>query len=116
MIMVARTNPVSLASSESDSSYDALVVTPEQMIVSLNELESPQTRLEWTLALLHAATALRPEETFGLKWVDIDWRNSQIHISRAWSKGNRDTGKEQGQHDAGAHALCSGQSSQGLAS
>jgi len=90
------TNPVSLARSESDSSYDAVVVTPEQMIVILNELESPQTRLEWTLALLHAATALRPEEAFGLKWVDIDWKNSQIQISRAWSKGKQTPGKNKG--------------------
>jgi integrase len=90
------TNPVSLARSESSSSYEAIVVSPEQMIVILNELENRQTRLEWTLALLHAATALRPEEAFGLKWVDIDWRNSQIHISRAWSKGKETPGKTKG--------------------
>ena len=90
------TNPVSLARSESSCSYEAVVVSPEQMIVILNELENPRTRLEWTLALLHAATALRPEEAFGLKWVDIDWRNSQIHISRAWSKGKETPGKTKG--------------------
>ena len=89
-------NPVSLARSETGSSYEAVVVTPEQMIVILNELENPETRLEWTLALVHAATALRPEEAFGLKWMDIDWKNSQIHISRAWSKGKETPGKNKG--------------------
>jgi hypothetical protein len=54
------TNPVLLARCESSSSYEAIVVTPEQMIIILNELDTPDTRLEWTLALLHAATALRP--------------------------------------------------------
>ena len=27
-----------------------------------------------TLALLHAATGLRPEEAFGLQWEDVDWK------------------------------------------
>jgi integrase len=105
------TNPVVLARSESGSSYEATVVTPEQMIVILNELNTPETRLEWTLALVHAATALRPEEAFGLKWMDIDWRNSQIHIRRGWSKGKETPGKNEGSmtqvvmHPALAQAL-----------
>jgi len=87
------TNPVLLARSESGSSYKAKVVTPEQMIIILTELDKPETRLEWTLALLHAATALRPEETFGLKWMDFDWQNGQIDIRRGWSKGKETRGK-----------------------
>jgi integrase len=63
------------------------------MIVILNELDTPDTRLEWRLALLHAATALRPEESFGLKWGDIDWKWSLIHIRRGWSKGKQTAGK-----------------------
>ena len=86
-------NPVLLARSEAGSEYEAIVVTPEQMIVILNELDTPETRLEWTLALLHAATALRPEEAFGLKWEDIDWKQSRIHIRRGWSKGKETPGK-----------------------
>jgi integrase len=89
------TNPVVLARSESDSNYEAIVVNPEQMIVILSELDSPDTRLEWTVALLHAATALRPEEAFGLKWQDIDWQNGQINIRRGWSKGKETAGKNQ---------------------
>lgn len=105
------TNPVMLARSESGSTYEATVVTPEQMIVILSELEAPETRLEWTLALVHAATALRPEEAFGLKWIDIDWLNGQIHIRRGWSKGKETPGKNEGSmtevvmHPALAQAL-----------
>ena len=105
------TNPVILARTESGSSYEAAVVSPEQMIVILNELDSPDTRLEWMLALLHAATALRPEETFGLKWQDIDWQKAQINIRRCWSKGKETSGKNVGSmtqvvmHPALAEAL-----------
>jgi len=87
------TNPVLLARCESSSNYEAIVVTPEQMIVILNELDTPDTRIEWTLALLHAATALRPEESFGLKWGDLDWKRNLIHIRRGWSKGKETAGK-----------------------
>jgi integrase len=89
------TNPVLLARTESGSDYEAVVVSPEQMIVILNELDTPDTRLEWTLALLHAATGLRPEETFGLKWEDIDWDRGQIRIRRGWSKGKETPGKNE---------------------
>lgn len=90
------TNPVVLSRAESDSRYEAAVVAPGQMIVILNELDTPETRLEWTLALLHASTALRPEEAFGLKWRDIDWLKGQINICRGWSKGKETSGKNEG--------------------
>jgi integrase len=104
-------NPVVLARSECGSSYEAVVVEPEQMIVILNELDTPDSRLEWTLALLHGATALRPEEAFGLKWLDIDWQKGQINIRRGWSKGKETDGKNEGSmtqvamHPALAQAL-----------
>jgi integrase len=90
------TNPVLLARCETGTSYEAVVVTPEQMIVILNELDTSETRLEWTLALLHAATGLRPEEAFGLKWQDMDWKRGEIHIRRGWSKGKQTPGKTKG--------------------
>jgi integrase len=105
------TNPVRLARAESGSDYEAVVVTTEQMIVILNELNTPETLLEWTLALLHAVTALRPEESFGLKWEDVDWNNNQINIRRGWSKGKETRGKTKGSmtqvamHQALAQAL-----------
>jgi integrase len=75
------------------------------------ELDGAETRLEWTLALLHSATALRPEEAFGLKWSDVDWERGQINIRRAWSKGKETQGKnlcsmtQVAMHPALAHAL-----------
>lgn len=105
------TNPVLLARSESGSDYEAVVVTPEQMIIILNELDDPETRLEWTLALLIAATGMRSEEAFGLQWRDCDWLNGQIHIRRGWSKGKQTAGKnkrsmtEVAMHPALAQAL-----------
>ena len=86
-------SPVLLARTESESDYEAVAVSPEQMIIILAELDSTETRLEWTLALLHAATALRPEEAFGLKWLDFDWKKNQINIRRGWSKGKETAGK-----------------------
>ena len=91
--------------------YEAKTVTPEQMVVILNELNQPETRLEGTAALVHAATGLRPEEAFGLKWEDIDWQVGQIHIRRGWSKGRETEGKTEGSmtqvamHQALADAL-----------
>jgi integrase len=90
------TNPVLLARSKCSSNYEAKVVSPEQMIIILSELDKPATRLEWTAALLHAATALRPEESFGLKWEDVDWLKGQINIRRGWSKGKETAGKNAG--------------------
>lgn len=90
------TNPVVLARSESGSSYEARVVSPGQMIVILAELDGPDNQLEWTLALLHAATGLRPEEAFGLKWGDLDWVKSEVNIRRGWSKGKETPGKNEG--------------------
>ncbi len=105
------TNPMVLARSESGTAYEAVVVSPEQMIIILNELDTADTRLEWILALLHAATALRPEEAFGLKWQDVDWLNGEIKIRRGWSKGKETPGKNAGSmtqvvmHPALAQAL-----------
>jgi len=87
------TNPCRLARCKSGSAYEAKVVEPEQMITILGELDTLETLLEWTLALVHAATALRPEEAFGLKWMDIDWARNQIRVRRAWSKGKLTEGK-----------------------
>jgi integrase len=81
---------------KTQSDYEALAVNPEQMIAILGELDKPGTRLEWTLALVHAATALRPEECFALQWWDLGWANNRILIRRAWSKGKATEGKNPG--------------------
>jgi integrase len=38
--------------------------------------------------VLDAATGLRYSEIAGLKWQDVDWENSQIHIRSRWIRGN----------------------------
>ena len=109
------TNPVLLARSEAGSDYEAKVVTPEQMMVILHELDKPETRLEWTLALLHAATALRPEEAFGLKWGDIDWEKETDQHPQRLVEGQGDCRQERGQHDASRDASGAQPGTQGLA-
>jgi integrase len=87
------TNPALLARVKCDSEYEAVVVSPEQMIVILAQLGSEDTLLEWTAALLVAVTGLRAEEGFGLQWHDVDWDKSLIHVRRCWSKGRITAGK-----------------------
>ncbi len=81
---------------KTQSDYEAKVVSPKQMVAILQELDEPETKLEWTLALVHAATALRPEECFALKWCDINPASNQILVQRAWSKGKLTNGKTSG--------------------
>ena len=78
---------------KSDSSYEAKVATPDQVVAILTELDRPETRIYWTLVLVCAATALRPHECFGLRWSDLDWKRGQINLSRGWSKGRTTEGK-----------------------
>jgi len=87
------TNPCLLARCSSSSDYEARVVEPDQMIAILQELNAPENLMEWTLALVHSATALRPEEAFGLKWDDVNWAKNRIHVRRGWSKGKETDGK-----------------------
>lgn len=77
------------------SSYEATVVSPEEMIEILNYLDEPTTQMEWMMALLHGATALRGGEAFGLKWGDVQWEKGQILVQRGWSKGKETDGKNQ---------------------
>jgi integrase len=81
---------------KSVSDYEAKVVNPQQMVAILAELDKAETKLEWALALVHGATALRPEECFALKWCDVDYGNNQILVRRAWSKGKLTGGKTSG--------------------
>lgn len=80
---------------KSTSDYEATIVTPEQMIDLLHALDEPESQMEWMMALLHAATALRGEEGFALKWSDFDWDKGLIRIRRAWSKGKQTKGKNE---------------------
>lgn len=67
-----------------DSDYTAVILTPKQTFTILNSLPL----LQQTMVVLDAATGLRYSEIAGLKWPDIDWENSQIHVRRRWIRGN----------------------------
>jgi integrase len=77
------------------SDYEATVVAAAQMIVILDFLDPPITQMEWMMALLHAATAVRGEEGFALKWADIDWEKALTNLRRTWSKGKETLGKNE---------------------
>jgi integrase len=66
------------------------------MMLILEYLNTETTQMEWAIALLLAATALRPEEGFGIKWRDFDFKKGQINLRRAWSKGEETGGKNIG--------------------
>ncbi len=67
-----------------ESNYAAIILTPKQTFEILNSLPLMQQ----TMVILDAATGLRYSEIAGLKWQDVDWENSQIHIRRRWIRGN----------------------------
>ena len=62
------------------SDYTVVILTPKQTFAILNSLPL----LQQTMVVLDAATGLRYSEIAGLKWQDVDWENSQIHIRRRW--------------------------------
>jgi integrase len=71
------------------------VVFPDQMMQILDYLDTPDTQAGWMMALLHGATAMRPEEAFRLKWSDVRWDRGEIFLQRAWSKGKETDGKNE---------------------
>ena len=67
-----------------ESDYSAVILTPKQTFAILNSLPL----LQQTMVVLDAATGLRYSEIAGLKWLDVDWENSQIHVRSRWIRGN----------------------------
>jgi integrase len=74
-------NPLKLVRCKTQSDYEAIIVTPEQVFTILQQLPP----LERVLTLLVAATGLRISEGLGLQWSDIDYENSQIYVRRSWN-------------------------------
>ncbi len=79
--------------SDSEDKYEAIACTQPEVVAMLKQLAEPETKLEWTVTFLAAATAMRPEEIFGLQWQDILWDENVIRLRRAWSKGAVTEGK-----------------------
>ena len=76
-------NPFHLVRCQCSSEYEARTVTTQQTFAILSFLEL----LEATLTLLIAATGLRISEALGLRWSDLDYSKSCIHVRRTWLNG-----------------------------
>jgi len=76
-------NPMPFVRCATTSEYEAIIVTPEQSYMVLENLEDP----EHTLALLAAATGLRISECLGLQWQDVSFAEGLIQVRRKWTDG-----------------------------
>jgi integrase len=76
-------NPMRFVRCKTTSSYEAMILTPQQASAVLTNLDEP----ERTLTLLAAATGLRISECLGLQWRDVSFEHSEIHVRRTWTCG-----------------------------
>ena len=76
-------NPMRFVRCKTTSSYEAMILTPQQAFAVLTNLDEP----ERTLTLLAAATGLRISECLGLQWRDVSFEHSQIQVRRTWTCG-----------------------------
>ena len=76
-------NPLRFVRCKTTSSYEAMILTPQQAFAILTRLREP----ERTLTLLTSATGLRISEGLGLQWQDVSFEQSQINVRRTWTCG-----------------------------
>lgn len=79
-----KTNSVQYVEARGETSYRAIVLSPQQTLSILNSLPSP---LHYILVLTCAATALRSSELLALRWADIRWDEGRIRVSKRWVDG-----------------------------
>ena len=75
-------NPMNWVRQRRTSTYQALIMTPQQAFEILN---IPEPRR--TLALSDAATALRVSEILGLMWMDLNFEDLVMYVRRAYVWG-----------------------------
>jgi len=80
---VAR-NPVLAVETRSTTNYKAILVTPQQTLTILQNLQNILHRI---LVLTCAASALRSSELLALRWADVLWDQSRIAVTKRWSRG-----------------------------
>ena len=90
-------NPLRFVRCKTTSSYEAMILTPQQAFIVLMQLEEP----EKTLTLLAASTGLRISECLGLQWQDVSFAESLIRVRRTWTCGRGWSTQEQGVPRAG---------------
>jgi len=76
-------NPMRFVRCRTTSTYEAMILTPEQAYAVLLNLNEP----ERTLTLLAAGTGLRISECLGLQWQDVSFADAMIHVRRTWTCG-----------------------------
>jgi integrase len=77
-------NPLNFVRQSTLGSYEAFVLTPEETLRILREIEEQDVR---TLVLLIASTGLRISEALALTWRDVDWPGQKIYVRQAWTQG-----------------------------
>jgi integrase len=81
---------------EGEQAHDNItILTPIQIKAFLEKVENHKYKVLFMLAIFSGA---RQGELLGLKWSDIDWENSQIHIRRTFNNGRFFTTKTEGSH------------------
>ena len=71
--------------SEGEGEQDKMMVlNPEQIKALLGKVTDQKYK---TLFMLAVFTGARQGELLGLKWEDVDWEKSQLHIQRTYTKG-----------------------------
>jgi integrase len=76
-------NPMRFVRCKTTSTYEAMILTPEQAYAVLLNLKEP----ERTLTLLASGTGLRISECLGLQWQDVSFADAMIHVRRTWTYG-----------------------------
>jgi len=71
---------------------DLKILTPPQINTLLAQVKDPKYRTLFMLAIFSGA---RQGELLGLRWNDVDWQNSQLHIQRTFNNGRLFTPKTQ---------------------
>ncbi|UCF84689.1 MAG: site-specific integrase [Desulfobacteraceae bacterium] len=79
--------------SEAEGKSKITILTPEKINSLLDEVKDQKYGILFMLAIFSGA---RQGELLGLKWKDVDWENSQIHIQRTFNKGRFFTTKTKG--------------------
>jgi integrase len=76
---LATTNPIRLVRQSALPLQEEIVLEPVEIAALLSELRDPFH----TLILLVSVTGLRRGELFGLKWDDVDFKESEIRVVRS---------------------------------
>jgi integrase len=86
-----RPKPQALFQDGEPVEYGSMKILPPSLITGfLEQVEEPKYR---TLFMLAVFSGARQGELLGLKWSDVDWENSQIHIQRTFNNGRLFTPK-----------------------